>query len=243
MKEPMKNPFFLGSGSAFNSEKQNTCVLFPFDDGELLMFDCGETVFAKLNMNDSLSVYDKIHVFITHNHSDHVGSLASLVYWCYYNKVEIHVYGHESVFDLLRLNGVYDRCFQKHVYDKDEIYSPVSSEPSLRIKPILTEHVPSLVCFGLGVKSDHVNFYYSGDAKSIPVPVLTALETDGLDRLYQDCSWLEYDDNPHLSYKRLCEKITSQTMRSKVWLMHTDAGFNYDKAKADGFNIVMPQQG
>ena len=55
--------------------------------------------------------------------------------------------------------------------------------------------------------------------------------------LYQDTCKADYDDNVHLSLRRLVELIP-EGLRNNVYIMHTDEGFDFDKAKELGFNIA-----
>ena len=74
---------FLGRGAAFNPKEGNTSAYFTIDN-QLFLIDCGESVFAKLMELDLLNNMKKINLMITHTHSDHIGSLGSLVMYAYY---------------------------------------------------------------------------------------------------------------------------------------------------------------
>ena len=69
----------LGNGNAFAPELINTSFTL-FDD--TILVDCGYNVFQYLKCIDKNNILDKLqHVFITHIHDDHIGSLMSLVYY------------------------------------------------------------------------------------------------------------------------------------------------------------------
>ena len=74
---------FLGRGSAFNPKEGNNAGYF-IQNNELFLIDVGEDVFAKLIEFNILENIKKINVMITHTHSDHIGSLGSLVAYSYY---------------------------------------------------------------------------------------------------------------------------------------------------------------
>ena len=76
---------FLGIGSCFNFDMGNTSAYY-IDNKEktMLLFDCGETVFSELGKKGLLSDLEKATVIITHLHSDHVGSLPSLIFYFHY---------------------------------------------------------------------------------------------------------------------------------------------------------------
>lgn len=89
---------FLGRGSAHNYKEGNTAAYFV-ENNELFLIDCGEDVFQKIMGKDLLENKSKIHILITHTHSDHVGSLGSLLSYTYYKlkqKVNIIVSGNEQ---------------------------------------------------------------------------------------------------------------------------------------------------
>ena len=76
---------FIGTGSAFNQDLGNTSAYIK--DGEtLLLIDCGETVFQRIKEIKLLDDVKKVYIAITHNHSDHIGSLGSLVEYLYFIK-------------------------------------------------------------------------------------------------------------------------------------------------------------
>ena len=72
---------FLGKGAAFYPVLGNTSAYFIYDKN-LFLIDCGESVFKKVYEKDLFSEIDNIYVFITHTHSDHIGSLSSLILYC-----------------------------------------------------------------------------------------------------------------------------------------------------------------
>ena len=81
----MKQLKFLGRGSAFNIKDGNTAAYIK-DNNTLLLIDCGETVFKEIQRRNLLEGVSDINILITHLHSDHVGSLSSLLMYCYYIK-------------------------------------------------------------------------------------------------------------------------------------------------------------
>ena len=71
---------FLGKGAAFYPVLGNTSAYFIYDKN-LFLIDCGESVFKKVYEKDLFSEIDNLYVFITHTHSDHIGSLSSLIFF------------------------------------------------------------------------------------------------------------------------------------------------------------------
>lgn len=72
---------FLGTGGAFDVNFGNSAAILYLPQG-IILLDCGHTVFPKLF---SLGLIFEIdYILITHLHDDHVGSLATLLFYRYY---------------------------------------------------------------------------------------------------------------------------------------------------------------
>ena len=72
---------FLGRGAAFHPGQGNTAAYLREGD-RMLLLDCGETVFARLMKTGALNGLREIYIAVSHLHSDHCGSLGSLVLYC-----------------------------------------------------------------------------------------------------------------------------------------------------------------
>lgn len=106
---------FLGTGSAFNTKLGNTSAyLLNNDKSAMLLFDCGETVFSKLKpILEKNKNINEFTICITHSHSDHIGSLPTLLYYLYYvykdeckcNKnINVHIITHPNNYDIIKSN-------------------------------------------------------------------------------------------------------------------------------------------
>lgn len=82
---------FLGRGNSSNVKEGNTSAYF-IENQHLFLIDCGETTFTKLLLLKKLENIKEIHIMITHTHSDHIGSLSSLLMYCYYNQKKTSTY-------------------------------------------------------------------------------------------------------------------------------------------------------
>ena len=76
---------FLGIGSAWNTNEDNTSAYIKKDD-KMILIDCGESIARKIIANDILSDIKELYILISHTHSDHVGSLGTLLFYSKYNK-------------------------------------------------------------------------------------------------------------------------------------------------------------
>lgn len=79
---------FLGNGSCFNTKFGNTSAYYIdetfFKEGNmrtLTLFDCGESVFERIKEKNILENIDLVRIFITHTHTDHIGSLSSFIFY------------------------------------------------------------------------------------------------------------------------------------------------------------------
>lgn len=97
---------FFGCGAGFNPRQGNTSAFLEFGD-ILVVLDCGETTYEKLYKNFELRG-KTVYVVLTHLHSDHVGSLGSLVsyLYCVLGQRPYIVYPSEDICRYLSLVGV-----------------------------------------------------------------------------------------------------------------------------------------
>ena len=244
---------FLGIGSAFNTKLGNTSAYIKATDS-LLLIDCGEDVFKKILELNLLDNINNINILITHLHSDHAGSLGSLIFYCSLilkKKANIYYPHMENLEKLLLLQGV-----SKEHYNV--IPNKQLEELNLTFEEVSTYHVDIFKdssdnvyygekknisdirifdCFGYRIKHNNNSIYYSGDSHHITSEDIELLEKAGYDELYQDTCGLDYPGNAHLSLNLLCTLIKPQ-YRNKVYCMHIDKAFDVNEAKTLGFNIA-----
>jgi len=228
---------FIGTGSAFNTKLGNTSAYIK-ENNTLLLIDCGELTFDKILSLNLLSDVNEVHIAVTHTHPDHIGSLGSFIFYCYFiKKIKPIFHIAEGNFeDLIKLMGVTDKhCeFNTCVFGVADIYNL-----NIQLLFIPTNHVKELTSFGILFANLITNesAYYSGDSYEIPKSILYGLECGELNYLYQDTCKADYDGNVHLSLRKLTE-IIPEELRERIFIMHTDEGFDFDKAKELGFNVA-----
>jgi ribonuclease BN (tRNA processing enzyme) len=160
---------FVGTGSAFNPVLENSNAFFTLGD-RLYIIDCGETAFGKYWDLPALRNASEITVVITHLHCDHVGSLGSLVSYCYLvlkKRIRI-VHPLDTIVKLLDLMGIKRECYEYLERLPDVPGEPVSFEP------VQVDHVDNMVCYGYVISAGEDAVYYSGDATAVPPRVLEA---------------------------------------------------------------------
>ena len=217
---------FLGRGSAFNTSEGNTSAFYYLDkDHDHIVFiDCGESTFQRIVEKKLLDNVDRIDIFITHLHSDHAGSLGSLIHYCYFvkNICPTIYYGEPDVMrQYLNIIGVlrteYTMSLDFHNFSFEFIKVP---------------HKENISSFAIKIKlieEEKVDILYTGDTTKICLP------KEGI--VYHDTCLNDYPGNVHASLKRLIDKIDVSN-RKRVYCMHFDCDETITKAKNAGFNVV-----
>lgn len=235
---------FIGIGSAFNTAEGNTSAYIK-EDGKLFLIDCGSANFHFMKESGFLDDVEEIHVYITHTHADHIGSLADLILYMYYAKGEqkarVTVY---SVLELdvqkyLSLNGVAYPCYVHEALEEGETHTIKNFE--IEILPYATSHVAELKSYGLFIAKGNDNDYkmaiYTGDTNELKERINDLFEEGYIDYLYVDTCSQDYDGNVHLSLLKL-HNIVKKEHRNRVWCMHLDEKFDKELARSLGFNIA-----
>lgn len=155
----------LGFGSAFNSQEYGNNSWYFIEDKEVFMIDCGSTVFNTFRAK-GLDKYKEINIIITHMHTDHVGSLGTLIEWMYYVKgVRVNIVAHNElerdIYNYLSISGI-----EYHMFNLVFIGYGETRAKKKNIEVIFaeTEHVPQLRTYSITLirnKTDMI--IYSGD--------------------------------------------------------------------------------
>lgn len=221
---------FLGTGSAFNTKAGNTSAYF-IDAHVLYLFDCGSSIFEEIKEQNLLSDINEINVFITHTHGDHIGSLSTLIEYCYYVlKIPIYLICSDTrIVDILSGMHIKDNMYEyydKHVYTFDKYFIGIFD----------VEHDGEKASsFSVEILNDGITIdklFYSGDTKSVSsIAVETAKKGYNV---YHECS---VGSSVHTSIYELRDKIEKK-YRKHVYLMHLDSTELKDIAIDMGFNVI-----
>lgn len=228
---------FLSRGSAFNVKEGNTSAYIKQDD-MLLLIDCGESIFQRILEKNLLDDVKEVNVLITHLHSDHCGSLSSLIMYCFYCKgIKPNVYFKDilNISNLLELTGakqgiLWSELSLKYMEDKH----------NLCIVPSKVSHTKEFNSYG----------YHIEDIKTTET-ILYSGDTDGIDdiflnydylkwkniKVYHDTCLADYEGNVHTSLRKLCD-LVPKGYRNIFYCMHLDCDELIEKAKNEGFNVV-----
>ncbi|WP_312492302.1 MBL fold metallo-hydrolase [Anaerosporobacter sp.] len=238
---------FLGTGGAFNTERGNTSAYFELGT-ELFIIDAGEDVFPKLVKKNVFEGKTRVNIFITHLHSDHAGSLGTLIAYLYIkvfnldrSKVCIY-FPSEAITELLALQGIKQDMYTLFINRWDELYiDGYEKQPEYNFEP--TSHTGDLDynkqvnCFSIEFYlKNEFGFYYSGDTSEFNQKLLN---TYAFDYIYHEVT-SNMSATVHFQYDKLLKltKDMPADQKKKITLMHLDQDFDIEKAKADGFSIA-----
>lgn len=219
---------FIGVGGAFTIELSNCSAYYRYNEDSMILIDCGENIFERILKFHLLDNIKKLNIIITHFHSDHVGSLGSLLFYC--NKIGINnvnvIYpDKDRLTSLIEIFGV-----QKAgalLFTPDEV-------EDFEITPYKQEH-SHMESFGYLIKINGKTIYYSGDTKIIPETILNRFLKEEIDYFYQD---VRLDENDyHISLKELKELIPSH-LRKKVYCMHFSSTEEMNVVGSNDFKLV-----
>ena len=204
----MKALKFLGIDSGFGFENNSA---YAVENNNLLLIDCGGTVFGKLLMMDQnngfLKTKDRIDIIITHLHDDHVGSLSTLILYCKYvlNKKPVIYTKCQNIRDRMQICGVLDDFYEVRDY-------------SDKIEFVKTLHDVSLDCYGFKLDIDGKKILYTGDTSTFQ-PFIDKL--DGVSEIYIDTNIRKNSAHIYLEDNlEFLKELVNQGY--DVYLMHTD---------------------
>ncbi len=220
---------FFGDGGAFDINRGSTSAYY-IDGRTLILIDVGNGTFEKVYNMHLLDKVDKVEIFITHLHGDHVGSLASLCdYLKLYNilirKIDFKIFypNTENLKTLLKLMLI-------DIADKI-VFEP--NESKYVLEYMLQPHYENAYgyIFSMG---GGITIHYSGDTTHINEHALELLKSGKIDYFYHEAT--NAKGLQHTNIEELDFKIP-KNLRQKVYLMH----LNDETAKLTtelGFNLV-----
>lgn len=237
---------FIGTGSAFNTQMTNNSAYIK--DGEtLLIIDCGETAFARMKQLKIFEDVRNVYIAITHMHSDHIGSLGTLVAYLniYYGVNPTFIITNEDsaekqendIITYLNLVGISED-------DYDFSYADMLEDilPNLkRVEMVEVKHSSSLTSYALELYFSDKTIYFTGDHNDKEYMASIAKSLKPQDLVYTDCTNKDYKNRPHILISELNE-IFTESQKSQVYLMHFDSFSTYGDAKDAGFKVASAEQ-
>ena len=230
---------FLGRGSAFNSYEENTSAYF-IDKNELFLIDYGESIYERIMEKQLLDNINCINIMITHTHSDHIGSIGSLIMYCYYvinKKVNIIISKNclykKDLIDLIRIFG----CTKEMYTIIDETEFDNKYELFNNIRFLKTEHVSQISSYGILFETNNGVLYYSGDTSNLKNISELIKNNKTIDKIYIDTTSTNTKNNVHVYIGELNDLIPDY-LKNKVYCMHVNDKKCIEIAQEYGFNVV-----
>ena len=229
---------FIGSGGAFSKKYVNNSAYYYFDYDKIVLFDVGETVFHEiLKLNLFNSNIHRVDIVITHFHSDHVGSLGSLIFYLRFKKIEEVniIFPIKALpYTLLSIFGINENLFRVKTPDEISDYYIKEYEQLHGDVGIHGEIIP-IPSYGYHIICHNDNFFYSGDTCIINDIILEKFENKKIILLYQEVSTDGYQS--HLQLAKL-EELIPKKERKRVICMHMSDNIDIAEIKKLGFESV-----
>lgn len=204
-------------------------------DNKLVLFDCGETVFHEIMKMDIINEnISSVDVVITHFHSDHVGSLGSLIFYCRYKQIKdvtIIFPIKELPYSLLRLYGIQEELFKVktpneitdyYLKEYEQVHGDVSNNGTIIPMP----------SYGYHLINHNDNFFYSGDTCSINDIILNKFKKKEIKIMYHEVTNDGY--KAHVQIEELVKQINKKD-RKRVICMHLGDNVDIESLKKLGF--------
>ena len=230
---------FLGRGAGFYPAEGSTASFFV-DNRELFLIDAGESVFHTLLDRKILDSVSAVNIFITHTHSDHIGSLGSIILYAFaIKKLSVTVITDKNMAFLpglkqvLKIYGLSRKMYR--FADSSEFDGKYSL--FTRVRYFKTDHCDELETCGILFETKQGLVIYSGDMRD-PAPLVKLIKSKRkIDKLYVDSSNDRMPKMHHISIHQLHD-IVPAALRAKVHCMHINNSRCVAQAKAYGFNVV-----
>ena len=235
---PDNELIFLGRGAGFLPSEGNTSACIRCGE-RLLLIDCGETVFGKLLVSRLLQGVREMVVLISHLHSDHCGSLGSLLlYTRFAMGITVRIVLPEQseyaddLRSMLRMNGVPDDAWIP--VDGVAVW-PFAGVTDIRWIP--TRHAPGIPAFSFEIGTETGWIFYSADTcETGPVEDFLRRVPD-FRHVYMDVCDTDRPGQVHVSLRQLCACIRPE-QRSRVSLMHLNVLTCIEAGQKEGFDVV-----
>jgi ribonuclease BN (tRNA processing enzyme) len=231
---------FLGRGAGFNPNEGSTSAYFITND-EMFLIDSGESIFRTLLNLKLLNSVTALNLLITHTHSDHVGSLGSLVLYAYaVKKIPVNIIIDENmqylpnIRTLLTIYGITEKMYR--FVDASELEGKYRLFD--KVCYVKTVHCDELESCGILFETKQGIVFYSGDMNE--TAPLVDLFNSGckVDKVYIDSNNDRKPNLHHISIHQVNDIVTPE-LRPKIYCMHLPTNPDCEsEARAYGFNVI-----
>lgn len=233
---------FIGTGSAFNTELGNTSAYIKENDN-LLLLDCGETVFSRIKDLNILEDVKNVYIAITHNHSDHVASLPTLIeYLNLYKGIIPNIIlanddsSEKQEQNLKALLEKFAISEEDYEFTYGDMIEGVITDLN-KIEFVEVKHSSKLTSYAIELQFSEFTIYYVGDNKDVAYLKKIAKKLKKDDLVFTDCMLKDYKGSIHVTLDEL-NSIFDKEQKKQVTCMHFDGQNTYCLAKEMGFEVA-----
>ena len=227
---------FLGCGASFYPQVGNNAAYF-IDHQELFLIDAGEDVFGKLISQNIINKVNKVNLLVTHLHSDHIGSLGSLILYCNFAmKSKLNIIYQDNLKyldDLKKLVEIFGCTNDMVVYKPVDDYKGYDLFDNIQF--IETDHCETLDCYGIKFTKNNVVTYYSGDTREL-TQIRDILASEEVDNVYVDVNTSNDKNRVHLFIDELL-KLDKKYFKH-IYCMHVNRQECIDRVQQYGLKVV-----
>lgn len=228
---------FTGRGAAFLPQEGSTSAYF-IEKKNLFLIDCGESTYLKLLSRKLLRPDFQYFLMVTHTHSDHIGSLGSLVMDLYWrNKVKLSILTAPEmkyINPLVQALTIFECPPEQYqlcpVHTLDNHFQTFDT---IRFQESNHSYLAS--CGIVFSSKQHGDTLYTGDVCDTKLVETFLAEHDSIDKIYVDTSYTP--SGVHVSYDTLKEVIPTE-LRKNVYCMHINDKKLIKQTKKDGFQLA-----
>ena len=234
---------FIGTGDLGNASLGNTSAYIK-QGKDLLMLDCGTTVYARAQQLNIFENVQNVYIAITHMHPDHVGALANMIFYLNYWKDivpnviipnEEENTQKDEIEKFLALQGVKTDNYN-FIAVTDFLITGISS---FDFKTI--EHSENMKSYAFEIGFENKKVYYLGDNndKKYLKSIIKNLKKEDL--IYTDCTTLKLKKQVHLPLDVL-NNLAEESIRKQIYCMHFSSDDDIEEIKKAGYGIARNEQ-